>query len=74
MDATSILEPVEEGTRFTPAVDYEVPRGILGKFLDKLFLRRQAEKIYVQRSLENLKSILEKWMLTRTVSIARARD
>jgi hypothetical protein len=33
--------------------------GILGKFLDKLFIHRWAEKMLL-RELENLKSILEK--------------
>jgi len=56
---TYILEPVEDGTKFTYVVEYEMPWSILGKILEKLFFRRQLEKVW-ERSLENLKSILEK--------------
>jgi len=56
---TYSLEPVEKGTKLTYAADYEMPWGILGKFLDKLFIHRMEEK-KLERSLENLKSILEK--------------
>ena len=57
--ATYTLEPVEAETRFTYVADYEMPWGILGKFLDKLFIHRIAEK-ELGTELENLKSILEK--------------
>jgi len=56
---TYILEPVEAETKFTYVGDYEMPWRILGKFLDKLFIHRWAEKA-LGRELENLKSILEK--------------
>jgi len=56
---THILEPVEEGTKMTYVVDYEMPWGILGKILEKLFFRRVMEKEF-ERDLENFKSILEK--------------
>ena len=56
--ATFILESVEEGTKVTSVLDYEIGE-IFGKFLEKLFVRRMEEK-YIQRSLEKLKSILEK--------------
>jgi len=56
---TYILEPVEAETKFTYVGDYEMPWGIFGKFLDKLFIRRIAEKD-LGTELENLKSILEK--------------
>jgi len=52
---TLILEPVEEGTKFTYVHDYFVPWGIL----DKLWAKRAGEK-WLERSLEKLKSILEK--------------
>ena len=55
---TSTLEPVRQGTKFTYVFDYEMPWGILGKILEKLFigdLEKESEG-----SLENLKSILEK--------------
>jgi len=58
MTITYILEPVEEGTRLTYAMDYEMPWGILGKFLDKLG-GRSGEKI-LEKELQKLKSILEK--------------
>jgi uncharacterized protein YndB with AHSA1/START domain len=55
---TYILEPFEEGTRFTHVMTYELPWGILGRFLGRLgkgMLEKEAEQ-----ALENLKSILEK--------------
>ena len=55
---TSILEPVQQGTKFTYVFDYEMPWGILGKIIEKIFigdLKKESE-----RSLENLKGILEK--------------
>jgi uncharacterized membrane protein len=56
---TFLSEPVEEETRFTYTLDYEIPRGILVKFLEKLFIKRRIEK-GVEKSLENLKNIVEK--------------
>jgi len=56
---TYSLEPVEKGTKLTYGMDYEMPWGILGKFLGKLFIHRMEEK-ELERSLEQLKSILEK--------------
>jgi len=55
---TYILKPVEEGTKLTYTIDYEMPWGILGKFLDKLGHRSGEKK--VEKELKNLKSILEK--------------
>jgi uncharacterized membrane protein len=55
---TYILEPVEEGTKLTYAMDYEMPWGILGKGIDKLG-RRWGEKT-VEKESKKLKSILEK--------------
>jgi len=55
---TLVLEPVEDGTKLTYSVSYEMPWGIFGKFIEKLIKgigERQLEK-----SLEKLKSILEK--------------
>ena len=56
---TLSLEPVEEGTKLTYAVSYEMPWGIFGKFLEKVFAKRIGEK-QLEKSLEKLKSILEK--------------
>ena len=55
---TYILESVEEGTKLTYAIDYEMPWGILGKFLDKLG-HKSGEKM-VEKELKKLKSIMEK--------------
>ncbi|MCP8319611.1 MAG: hypothetical protein H3Z52_01530 [archaeon] len=57
MTITFILEPAEEGTKLTYAMDYEMPWGILGKGLDKLG-HGSGEKI-VEKELKKLKSILE---------------
>jgi len=56
---TIVLEPVEDGTKLTYAVDYEMPWGIFGKFIEKLFAKRIGER-QLEKSLEKLKSILEK--------------
>ena len=56
---TYILKPTDEGTKLTYVVEYEMPWGIVGKFLAKLFLKRMGEREF-ERSLEKLKSILEK--------------
>jgi hypothetical protein len=55
---TYTLEPVEAGTRFTYEVIYEIPFGIFGKIIAPL-IRRMGRKEF-ERSLENLKNILEK--------------
>jgi uncharacterized membrane protein len=52
------LESIDEGTRFAYVTTFKLPWGIFGTLLDKLgkrFLEKEAEK-----SLEKLKSILEK--------------
>ena len=58
MTITNVLGSVEEGTRLTYAMDYEMPWGILGKGLDKLG-RRLGERT-IEKELRKLKSILEK--------------
>jgi hypothetical protein len=55
---TYSLEPEGRDTKFTVEVETEKFLGIFGEFLIKLFLRRWAEK-QMQKSLENLKTILE---------------
>jgi uncharacterized protein YndB with AHSA1/START domain len=56
---TLVLEPVKEGTQLRYAVGYEMPWGIFGKFLEKAFAKRMGEG-QLKKSLEKLKSILEK--------------
>ena len=55
---TLVLEPVEEGTKLTYAVGYELPWGVFGNFLEKLFKGKGEGELV--KSLEELKSILEK--------------
>jgi len=55
---TYILEPVDGGTKLTLVGVPEMPWGILGKIIEPLILR-MGIKDY-ERSLKNLKSILEK--------------
>ena len=55
---TLVLEPVEGGTRLTYSVSYEMPWGIFGKFIE-LFAKGIGER-QLEKSLENLKNILEK--------------
>jgi carbon monoxide dehydrogenase subunit G len=59
MFTTYSLEPVGTDTKFTYELEAELPFGIFGKFLEKLFVRRWAEKM-LWKALENLKSIVEK--------------
>ena len=52
------LEPADEGTRFAYVMTFKLPWGVFGTLLDRLgrgWLGKEAEK-----SLEKLKSILEK--------------
>jgi len=55
---TSILEPVQQGTKFTYVYDYQMPWGILGKVVEKLLIGQLKKES--ENSLENLRSILEK--------------
>jgi len=55
---TYALKSVDEGTQFAYVMTFKLPWGIFGTFIDKLgkgMLEKEAEK-----SLEKLKSILEK--------------
>ena len=56
---TLLLEPIDGVTRITYRVDYKAPGGVFGRAIAKLFFQRMGEKEF-QRSLEKLKSILEK--------------
>jgi len=56
--ATYILKPVEGGTKLTWISDVEMPWGVLGKTLGRL-ARSTSEKL-LEKSLEKMKSILEK--------------
>jgi hypothetical protein len=58
MIMTYILEPLEEGTKFTNVLDYEM-HGIFGKIFDKLYAQRVSKEA-MEKSSEKLKSILEK--------------
>ncbi len=55
---TLVLEPVEGETELIYAVNYEMPWGIFGKFIEKLF--KGIGEGQLEKSLEKLKSILEK--------------
>jgi len=57
---TLVLEPLEEGTKLIYTVEYEMPWGIFGKFLEKLLKGTGQLEKSLERSLEKLKSILEK--------------
>ena len=48
------FEPIGDGTKFTYALEYQLPIPLLGSLLDSLFTRRQWQKI-LERSLNNLK-------------------
>ena len=57
--STYTLEPVGTDTKLTCELESVKFLGIFGKFLEKLYLRRWAEK-KIWKALENLKDILEK--------------
>ena len=54
---TSILESVDEGTKYTHVIDAELPWGVFGKFLGRV-MRGMGEK-ESEKSLKKLKSLLE---------------
>ena len=56
--ATSNLKPVQDGTKLTLVLDIEPGYGLLGKAMYGLL--RSAEEKVLGRTLEKLKSILEK--------------
>jgi uncharacterized protein YndB with AHSA1/START domain len=56
---TIILVPVDEGTRLTYVVNYDLPWGIFGKFIEKLFMGKFERQLEVE-ILGKLKNILEK--------------
>jgi len=56
MTVTYILKPLEEGTRITAVVEYEMPNIIL-RMIARLS-KRQGEKAF-EKSLKKLRSILE---------------
>ncbi len=58
MSLTYALEPVGEGTKLTYVMEYNNP-WFFGKTMDRMFGTKHAEK-GVERSLNNLKRILEK--------------
>ena len=53
------LKPTEAGTEMTYAADYTMPWGVLGKFLDKVIIKRAMKKDLEGES-KSLKSFLEK--------------
>jgi uncharacterized membrane protein len=52
------LEHLEDGTNLTYTTSYELPWGIFGKLLEKLFKGRFEKQL--EKNLEKLKNILEK--------------
>jgi uncharacterized membrane protein len=59
MTVSYIMKPTETGTVVTTVFDYTSPFSVLGKIVDKAGGQRIAEKD-TEKSLEKLKSILEK--------------
>ncbi len=59
LDLTYVLEPLDLGTKLTCLVSYgDISLGVVGKAVFKLMLMASGDE--TQRSLENLKSVLEK--------------
>jgi hypothetical protein len=59
MFGTITLRPVDEGTKLTYTINYELPYSILGKVIDKLKIRQTIEK-GMTKSLQDLKNRVEK--------------
>lgn len=56
-------EPADGGTKSTVELDYELPGGFLGGFVNKLFVERAIERD-VKHTSENFKAIVEAEALT----------
>ena len=50
-----VFEPIEGGTKFTYALEYELKLPLVGNWLDNAFMKPQWERI-ISKSLENLKT------------------
>ena len=59
MTLTYFLKQVDDKTKLTYVMEYEMPGGVVGKTLGKLVGDKHAE-MGVEKSVNNLKSILEK--------------
>jgi uncharacterized protein YndB with AHSA1/START domain len=57
--ATFTLKPTEAGTEMTYAADYTMPWGVIGKFLDKVMMKKAMLKD-IEGEAKSLKTILEK--------------
>jgi uncharacterized membrane protein len=53
------LTPINSGTNFTIAMDYEIPHSFLGKLMDKIVIHKALESEF-DEGLKELKNILEK--------------
>ena len=54
-----ILTPSTSGTKFTMAMDYEIPHSFLGKLMDKILIHEALESEF-DEGLKELKNLLEK--------------
>ncbi len=52
------LEPTSTGTQYTFEIDYELPGGILGGVVDRLFAERMTERD-IHHSVETFKALCE---------------
>lgn len=52
------VEPMPYGSRIDLHVDYDLPGGVLGDLLDKLYVERRNER-EAEHSLQNLKELVE---------------
>ena len=50
--------PVEGGSRVELEIDYELPAGLLGELLDRLYVERRNQR-EAEHSLHNLKDLIE---------------
>ena len=64
MAMTQRVLPSGRGSRVELEVDYELPGGIVGEIVDKVYMERHNEQ-EAERSLANLKEILERRSVRR---------
>ncbi len=44
-----LFKPYNSGTLLTDMIDYDLPCGIFGKFINHIFVRKELEKIFMER-------------------------
>jgi uncharacterized membrane protein len=54
-----LFKAIDDGTRITYIVEYQLPVPIIGGILDRLFIKPKRE-VYTFKALQNLKRVMER--------------